>query len=235
MGAMTATFTLPDAIALGDLTTYLGRADRIDRASTRLVAESGVLAVYTAVLYPAGLLDQTPTVLGLRTVAVGEDQRFDAVVPIASLAERLRRVEESPRDAGAPVDVGMPAEVNTVTWAGVAPPRSGWQSVDQTRAGLLVDVANAGIAEVAQSVPAGTGEQLVQRVRSEVWSRPIPGLEHVPAGAAFAAFTLGFVPDLVEQIPIYESGPWTRLSTERGHVLVKRKAWSLSTGPIGLV
>ena len=42
-------------------------------------------------------------------------------------------------------------------------------------------------------IPTGTGEQLVQRVRSEVWSRPVEGLELVPTGAGFAAFSLGFL------------------------------------------
>ena len=64
----------------------------------------------------------------------------------------------------------------------------------------------------------------MRRVRSEVWGRPIAGLEHVPAGAAFAALSLGFLGD--DEVRIFETGPWTRLTTQRGHVLVKRKAWT---------
>jgi hypothetical protein len=66
----------------------------------------------------------------------------------------------------------------------------------------------------------------VRKVRSEVWSRPIEGLEHVPAGAAFAALSLGFLGD--DEVRLYETGPWTRLTTKRGHVLVKRRDWTLS-------
>ena len=55
---------------------------------------------------------------------------------------------------------------------------------------------------------------------------PIPGLEHVPAGAGFAALGLGFLGD--DEVRIFETGPWTRLTTQRGHVLVKRKAWTLA-------
>src|ERR687885_2969174 len=101
-----STLVLPDPAAVADLRTYLGRADRIDRASVRLVAGGGVLAVYTAVLHPAGLLDETPTVLGLRTVAVDEANEVDAVVPIASLAARLERLD--PPAEGA-VELGLPA------------------------------------------------------------------------------------------------------------------------------
>jgi len=222
---MDRTLDLPDSDALSDLQTYLGRADAVDRASTRLVGSGGVLAVYTAVLHPAGLLDDTPTVLGLRTVGIDPAQDLDVVVPIASLVERLNRAVTTDAEDG--VRVGIPAEVNTVTWAGVAPPRGGWLPVGQTQASVLTEVAKAGIVEVAEALPHDAGEPLIRRVRADVWSRPIPDAEHVPAGAAFAAHSLGFLHDPLEQIPIYDSGPWTRLSTERGHVLVKRRAWSL--------
>ena len=232
---MDRTLALPDATALADLQTYLSRADRVERASVRLVADHGVLAVYTAVLYPSGLMDDTPTVLGLRTVGVDPAISLDAVVPIASLVERLRHVAEVPRDASAHVSFGLPTEVATVTWAGVAPPRGGWQGVDRTTAAPLMEAARTGAAEVAASLPTDAGEHVVRRVRSEVWGRPIDGLEHVPTGAAFAAESLGFLAEPDEQVPVYETGPWTRLSLRRGHVLVKRRAWSLQgTGPLTL-
>jgi hypothetical protein len=59
-------------------------------------------------------------------------------------------------------------------------------------------------------------------VRSEVWSRPVDGVESVPAGAAFAALSLGFLGE-GEAVSLYETGAWTRLTTSRGHVLVKRR------------
>lgn len=219
--------TLPDATALADLHTYLSRADRIDRASARLIAGGGVLAVYTAVLHPGGLLDETPTVLGLRTVRIRVDQVLDAVVPIESLVARLDAAVPDPEDRT--VLVGIPAEVATVTWAGVAPPRAGWQAVDTAVAGSLLQIAQAGIVEVAELLPADAGEAIVRRVRAEVWGRAIPGIDHVPAGAAFAAHSLGFLGEADEEIPVFETGPWTRLSAARGHVLVKRRGWSLQS------
>ncbi len=223
---MDRSLTMPDREALADLTTYLARADRVDRASVRLVAGSGVLAVYTAVLHPGGLLDETPTVLGLRTVRIADDQQLDAVVPIASLVARLEAVEP---DGDGVVRIGVPAEVATVTWAGVAPPRAGWQPVASTDAASLDAVARAGIVEVAEALPVDAGEAIVRRVRAEVWGRPIPRVEHLPTGAAFAAHSLGFLGDPDEQIPIFETGPWSRLSSARGHVLVKRRGWSLQS------
>jgi hypothetical protein len=223
---MSTTFSLVDSLSLSDLQVYLGRAQRVEDGSVRLIAGSGVLAVYVAVLHPAGLLDEAPTVLGLRTFALTEQDSFDAVVPVRSLIERLVRLQDNVVDPTAPVTVNLPMQVNTVTWAAISPPRGGWKALDSVDAALLENVAKAGIDEVATAIPTGTGEQLVQRVRSEVWGKPIDGLEYVPAGAAFAGLSLGFL-GLPEPIRIFETGPWTRLSSERGHVLVKRRSWTL--------
>ena len=54
-----------------------------------------------------------------------------------------------------------------------------------------------------------------------------PRLDHIPAGAAFAALSLGFLGE-DDTVSLYETGPWTRLTTQRGHVLVKRRAWTLA-------
>jgi hypothetical protein len=233
---MSQSFSLVDLLAVADLQTYLSRAARVEEGSVRLIAGSGVLAVYTAILYPRGLMDETPTVLGLRTFATGADVEFDVVVPIRSLLDRVARVRESAEaaesadsagaEAAEPIEIRLPLEVSTVTWAGISPPRGGWQKVGETSSAPLQSTAKAGVAEVAEAVPTGTGEQLVQRVRAEVWGRPIDDLEYIPAGAAFAADSLGFVGD-DDTVTIHETGPWTRLTTRRGHILVRRQAWTL--------
>lgn len=222
---MVQQLTLADGLALGDLHTYLQRAGRVEDGSVRLIAGGGVLAVYTAIVYPRGILDESPTVLGLRTFALVDTDDFDSVVPMRSLVDRVSRARDALADESGPVSMTRPAEVNTVTWAGISPPRGGWRAVGETFAPTLETAARAGIDEVATAIPTGTGEQLVQRVRSEVWGRGIDGLEYVPAGAAFAAFSLGFLGE--DPIGVYETGPWTRLSSRRGHVLVRQKPWSL--------
>ena len=73
---MNDAFTLPDSLSLSDLATYLGRAGRVEDGSVRLIAGSGVLAVYVAVFYPMGLLDSSPTVLGLRTFQLDDRPEF---------------------------------------------------------------------------------------------------------------------------------------------------------------
>jgi hypothetical protein len=222
-----STFTLLDSLTLGDLRTYLSRAGRVEDGSVRLIAGGGVLAAYSAVLYPAGLLDESPTVLGLRTFALPQLEEFDVVVPLGSLLVRIDRADAE-STPGEPVTVSLPMQVNSVTWAAISPPRGGWVALDAIQSSQLQAVAREGIHEVAEAIPDGTGEQIVHRVRSEVWGRPIRGAEHLPTGAGFAALTLGFLGEEEESVPVYETGPWTRLSTKRGHVLVKRRAWTLS-------
>ena len=236
---MSDTFTLVDVASLDDLRVFLGRAARVEDGSVRLIAGSGVLAAYAAVLYPAGLLDETPTVLALRTFATAADDggghaEFDVVVPIASLASRLERARDgigqivSDFDPAArkPVRISLPMGVASATWAAISPPRGGWHALPATQAPLLEQTARAGIDEIAGAVPEAAGEQIVRRVRTEVWGRPIPGLDYVPAGAAFAALSMGFLGD--DPVRVLETGPWTRLTTTRGHVLVRRRAWTLA-------
>ena len=84
--------------------------------------------------------------------------------------------------------------------------------------------------EVAAAVPENPGQALVDRVRTEVWGRPITGHDHLPAGAAFATESLGFLGDDAgadEQLQQFASGAWLRLTSRLGHVLVKPVAWSL--------
>ena len=226
---MTGTFTLVDSLALGDLHVFLGRALRVQDGSVRLIGGSGVLAVYVSVLHPMGLLDESPTVLGLRTFALASQDSFDVVVPVRSLLMRVEGLLESAAaaDPAEEILVTLPMRVNTVTWAAISPPRGGWHPLPGADWNLLDRVARAGIDEIATALPEGTGEQIVHRVRTEVWGRPIHELDFVPAGAAFAAVALGFLGE-GEPVSIYESGPWTRLTTKRGHVLVKRRAWTLA-------
>ncbi|MCU1529700.1 MAG: hypothetical protein JWP75_3463 [Frondihabitans sp.] len=228
---MTTEFRLPDSLSLDDLHTFLGRAVALDDGATRLIGGGGVLAAYVGVLSPLGILDSSPTVLGLRTYALATDSpsspiapdAFDAVVPLRAVIERTTRLQNEVVDPTAPVTVPLPPVVTAASWAAISPPRGGWTVTQSIASAVLEATAKAGIDEVAEVIPTGTGEQIVHRVRSGVWSRPIDGAPAVPAGAAFAALTLGFLsPD--EDARVFTTGSWTRVSTSRGHVLVKRRS-----------
>jgi hypothetical protein len=230
---MSFSFTFAAPPAAHDLSVLLGRALRLDDAgAVRLTAGDGVLAVYVAVLTPKGLLDRGATVLGLRTLAITEGT-FDVVVSIralqttvdAALAAASPATNSAAADSAEAVTISVPSVVSTIVWAGISPPRGGWQRMAPLAASGFATAARAGIDEVASAIPAGVGELIVHRVRGEVWGRPLPEAAHLPAGTAFALESLGFLDD--DPVQQFATGPWMRLTTARGHVLVKQSAWSL--------
>jgi hypothetical protein len=82
--------------------------------------------------------------------------------------------------------------------------------------------AEAGISEVAGIVPDKPGALIVNNARAAVWGRELPGGGGLPAGAAFAALTLGFLGG--DEQKLYRAGRWFRLSGSRGHVLARTGA-----------
>src|ERR1700679_1961182 len=133
---MSPSLTLVDGLALRHLQVHLPRAGRIEEGSVRLIAGGGILAVYVAVIYPIGLLDEVPTVLGLRTFALSDTAPLDAVVPIRALLERVNRLDAEMKDASASVTMTVPMGVNTVTWAAISPPKGGWSLRTSTTMGV---------------------------------------------------------------------------------------------------
>ena len=234
---MTNALVLTDLPSVADLRVFLRRAARLEDGLVRMIASGTVLAVYVPVLYPSGLLDSSATVLGLRTFALEAPAHADTVLPIAEVLSALPHESEEDDDS-ASTTVVLPTAgsgagsrpARPAGWAAVSPPRSGWVRAGATKAGVLQQAARAGIAEIAEAIPSGTGEQIVNTVRSEVWGRPLEPGSTVPTGAAFAGYSLGFLGDVAEaEVPVFESGRWQRLSSDRGHVLVKRRA----AAPIG--
>jgi hypothetical protein len=116
--------------------------------------------------------------------------------------------------------IELPAVGLSPAWAGISPPRSGWERVDGIAASTLAARAQYGIAAVAEAVPADPGEDAVRAVRATVWGAPDEGLAGLPLGAAFAAFALGFIVG-DEDVAVLTCGPWTRMTLRRGHVLVR--------------
>ncbi len=208
-----------DVETVSDFRTLTARARAGDDAGgMRLVAGGQILAAYVRALGPTMLGEAVPTVLGLRTMALGDDARVDVTASLGSVLDRLARMPED--------DVVFPVPTVTVTepWAGVLPPRSGWLREGAVSCAALEDAARAGIAEVAGSLPDRAGAPLVSSARTAVWGRELPGVPgRVPAGAAFGGFTLGFL-DAGTEATVHSNGRWSRVSTVRGHVLVRSAA-----------
>ncbi|WP_026820815.1 hypothetical protein [Arthrobacter castelli] len=204
---------LADEQVTADLRTFVSLARAIDDGGVRLQASGTVLAAYVCVMQPKGLGESTPTILGLRTMNLAAPAELDTTVPLSAVSDRLARM----RDAETALQI--PPMTVSHSWSGISPDRSGWSRQGTLSGEHLMDTAKAGVREVAEIVPANPGTLIVNNARNAVWGRPIEGTQ-VPAGAAFAAYGLGFLtPE--GQVAVYGHHRWMRLSSERGHVLIR--------------
>ncbi|WP_022872553.1 hypothetical protein [Nesterenkonia alba] len=208
-----------DAASLQDLGTYVTRAKKIQEQGIRLQAAGRVLAAWVPVMTPGSLQSTLPAVLGLRTMALAEESRADVTVELGSISERLARM--SPAETVFPLP---PSQIH-VPWAAVTPPRSGWEPRGTVTDALLRETAEEGIAEIARAVPDTAGAHVVEQVRQNVWGRPLtPASEaedlHIPAGAAFGAYSLGFLSRSEHAATeVHTLGRWVRLSSAGGFIL----------------
>ncbi|MFT4231280.1 MAG: hypothetical protein QM606_00670 [Leucobacter sp.] len=209
---MPATLPIADRATRDDLRVFLQRLQRAGQDEVRLVTRGAALAVYGCTQAPRGITDPAPVVLVMRAFALAAESAVDETVPVRAMLDRVARLGVSGLALEAPDSKSM------VAWAGVLPPVSGWAPAGIVDPGSLASVAAEGIARVAELLPAEPGEAVVQRVRESVWGAEIaPGL---PAAAAFAAEAMGFLSE-GDPVRLARSLTWTRLSTSRGHVLVR--------------
>lgn len=211
---MAAMLSLADHATRDDLRIFLERLLRAGEAEVRIASRGSALAVYGCTQAPRGITDPVPVVLVMRAFALAEepDAAVEATVQARALLDRIARLGIT----------GLALEVPDVTamaaWAGVLPPVAGWTPTAALDAGSLARVAEEGIARVSAALPQNPGEAVVQRVRTSVWGSEIaPGL---PAAAAFAAEVMGFLRD-EDRVLMSRSLTWTRLTSGRGHVLVR--------------
>lgn len=230
---MSPVLRIPDQRAARDLKSFLGRAGRVEDGAVRIVATGTVAAFWVPVLRPQGILDVSPLVLGVRALraeligAEADDVHagaFDVTVPLRGLLDRLARLAaadaEGPADAQLAFDLPLPPERLRESWAGIAAPTGGWTLAGALPAARLIAAADQGIAEVAEAVPGNLGTALVERVRTDVWTRVIDEPTGLTSGAAFAALSLGFLRS-GQDTRILTAGAWLRLETTQGNVLLR--------------
>jgi len=93
------------------------------------------------------------------------------------------------------------------------------------------------MSAVAHGSPEGSGAEAGRALRARIWGEPDEDLRGLPRGVAFAAQAFGFILG-AEQVRVTQSGRWTRLAFERGHVLSRGPAVTgltavRQTGPSG--
>jgi hypothetical protein len=212
--------TLLDRQSVEDLQAFLQRAKRLDQEGmVRFRAFGHVLAAYVAPIFAGSLMDNGPTVLGLRTMELASSSELDAVVPLGNILDRLAKLlADDPKK----FVLQLPDSLKT-PWAGISPPRNGWESLGFIAEEELTQVAKDGIGEVADTLPEAVGGPIAARIRGEIWGRQMKFGSRVPTGAAFVSAGLGFLTE-GEQVEVYQTQGWVRLSSEHGHVLAKAAA-----------
>lgn len=197
------------------LAAFLGRLLRWEKnAAVRIQAGGGVVAVFAK---PARF-----EVLAVRTCRLLEPTERDATV---SAGELLERVDEG-REC-----VGVPSEVTGPSWAGLLPPRAGWQEFAKAPVDAIGSVAAAAVGEFKERAEKlgreQRGRETLDALAEEIWSRPL-GRTGLPLRAAHAAHALGFLRGRAP-VSLLEAGTWLRLRTPYGSVAVRRAGTGADT------
>uniref|UniRef100_A0AAU3GZ31 FAD-binding PCMH-type domain-containing protein n=1 Tax=Streptomyces sp. NBC_01401 TaxID=2903854 RepID=A0AAU3GZ31_9ACTN len=204
-----------DAREAADLAAFLGRLLHYDRAAAvRLQAGGGALAVF----------GRPPSfeVLAIRTARLSGSHDFDVTV---SAGELLESLDTDGTDGAAGVSA-LPEPVTGPPWAGMLPPRGGWQEhpglpdpVDlRTQLADAVAEFRARDAALPEDRRTRAERDLIGR---DIWSRTVGGTE-LPLRAVHAAQSLGFLrpaPDF--PVALLTAGAWLRLRTPFGSIALR--------------
>lgn len=121
----------------------------------------------------------------------------------------------------------LPAAVTGPAWAGLLPPRTGWQLLGEPPAAEVYPELMAGVREFrerSEAVPAHHRTRAVlDALADEIWSRPVTALPELPLRAAHAALVIGFLKPGAP-LTVHRAGGWLRLSAPAGSVAVRTAA-----------
>ncbi len=226
-----ARLVLADAGEAADLAAFLVRLLRFDRAAAvRLQAvtkagpqageqageqtgQQGVLAVFGRL--PLG---------GSGAIAI-RTARLDGLdAPVDSTVSAGRLLEDIDESANA---VTLPAPVTGPAWAGLLPPRKGWQLLPEPPAFEVVPELMAGVREFkerSEAVPEHHRTRAVlDALADEIWSRPLSVVPELPLRAAHASYVIGFLKPAAP-LTVHRAGGWLRLSAPAGSIAVRSAA-----------
>ncbi|WP_372347945.1 hypothetical protein [Streptomyces sp. KL116D] len=201
-----------------DLAAFLGRLLHYDKAAAvRLQAQAGGQALAVFGRPPSFEVLAIRTARLLKPYENGIDDSLDVTVSAGQLLESVDA------DGGASSAVVPPA-VTGPPWAGVLPPRGGWERLDGfPDAAALHGLVKAAVAEfrarVEELAPEARTRAELDHIGREIWSRQIAG-SGVPVRVAHAAVSLGFLRGTPADL--LTSGAWVRLRTAYGSVAMRR-------------
>jgi hypothetical protein len=207
------TLRFPDPRDLADLQSFLLRAKRLDDDGVvKFRAFGDILACYVSPIYSGSLLADGPTVLGLRTIRLASQSELDSSYSISEVLEAIKTDS---------ADLKLPKETARAAWTGVTPPRQGWEEFGTVSQEQITKWAKDGIDEVARTLPASVGSAIAARVRLGIWGKTVSLEFNLPGGSAFAMAGLGFM-QKDEEIKVFRTNGWVRLTSSYGHVMAKQ-------------
>jgi hypothetical protein len=221
-----------DAREAADLAAFLSRLLHYDKsAAVRLQAQGSALAVFCHPPFD---------VLAVRSAGLAGDTFLDSTV---SAGQFLDGLDE---EGGAAT---VPPAVTGPPWAGVLPPRGGWERTAELSMTAVQEAVSRGIAEFRiRSEKLGQDRRTrseYDRIAADIWSRPLAvpptrgsGTAELPMRAVHAAHALGFLrPVRVSEVPaqagpgaeeeaaavvVFASKGWLRVRTPHGSIALRR-------------
>jgi hypothetical protein len=206
-----------DAAALG---VYLERLLALDKtAAVRFVGIGRVAAAYSAPPLH-GSASRGVTVLAVRTVALAGDARsFDRTVAAGRLLDAISTSPDGSANGAASFTL-PDSLLGGPSWAGLLPPRTGWQPLGEIPLRRLAEVVSQGNADFRFNA-LGRDRAALDTLAEEIWTRELPhGLRW---RAAHGAATMGFLGPQPERSAdsarVASHARWLRLDTPYGTVL----------------
>jgi hypothetical protein len=214
---------------VGPLADFLTRLLRYDRAAAvRLQTAGATLAVFARI--PLG--ESGPLVI--RTARLAQAHPLDVTVSAGQWLEELAR---QPQQSGAESDTPaggedegrgegalvLPPSITGPAWAGVLPPRSGWEHVADLPTEPLAAAVAAAVAEfrrVGESDASGSESAGGDALAEAIWSRRVH-----PSGLTLRALHAAHLTGLLRQAPqlaLHQHPAWLRLTAPRGSVIIRR-------------
>ena len=230
---MTARLAFEGAGEAADLTAFLGRLIRWDKAAVvRLRSAEGEATL--------GVFGHPPFggVLAVRSAALGGAGVAAVVDATVSAGQLLDAVDVAATAEG---ELVVPASVTGPSWAGLLPPRGGWRRVGELDVGRLRVAAASIIGEFRTRTEALAPEARTRRgldaLAEELWARPLGGDgDAAGTGLTFrvvhAAHAVGFL--RADDAVVLAAGPWIRLRTGYGSIAHRTAsaASGLSVSPV---
>jgi hypothetical protein len=202
-----------------DLAAFLTRLLRFDRAAAvRLQSAHGVLAVFARL--PLG--EAGPIVVRTTPLAgPAEGAPLDLTAAAGELLDLVGAAE---------VDglLRLPTAITGPAWAGLLPPRGGWQRIDELETGPLAAAVRAAVGEFRRAAEATAVDERAgetqpaggDAVAEAIWSRRVH-----PAGLTVRALHAAQLAGLLHQsrtVTLHQHPSWLRLAAPRGAVIVRR-------------